>query len=97
MYMVISKWEYYPAHEAELRASAAKMMADLTSWDGVEFAYNVRASPSEILAVIAYSDEASYNRLIQDPNGPFAKAAAEHEIERYSQWKWSERGEVEAP
>jgi hypothetical protein len=97
MYMVISKWEYDPSHERDVRASAAKMMSTIGEWPEVESAYNVRVAANSVLAVITYRDEASYNRLIQDPEGPFAKAAAEHGIEDHAKWLWSERGEVEMP
>ncbi len=97
MFMVISKWEYDKTHENEVRESAAKMMTAFDGWDGVEFSYNVRTGENTVCAVIAYRDEATYQKLVNDPNGPFAKAAAEHGIENHARWLWSERGEVERP
>ena len=95
MYVVVSKWEYDPAYEAEVRASASLMMQALTSWPEVAFAYNVRAGDGYVLAIVGYRDEDSYRRLVQEPNGPFEKAAAEHGIERLARWIWSERGVME--
>ncbi|HJP84166.1 MAG TPA: hypothetical protein VJ835_11760 [Fimbriimonadaceae bacterium] len=95
MYMVISKWEFDPASEGVVKDKARRMMQQIRAWDGVESAFNVRTSPGSVLAVIGYRDEATYQRLIQDPNGPFEKAAQESGIEQEAQWKWSERGEVE--
>lgn len=97
MFVVISKWQYDAGHEAEVRTAAQGMMSAINSWPEVEFAYNVRTGPDSVVAVIGYSDKASYERLVQDPNSPFEKAAAEHGIERHATWLWSERGEVEQP
>jgi hypothetical protein len=97
MFVVVSKWEYLPSMEDEVRASARKMMETINAWPEVEFSYNVRTGENTICAIIAYRDEPSYQRLIQDPDGPFAKAAAEHGIENHAKWLWSERGEVEQP
>ena len=97
MFMVISKWEWDAAHDAEVRESARRMMADINGWDGVEFANNVKAGDNYVLSVIAYTDEAAYQRLINAPGGPFEKAAAEHDMEKYARWVWSERGEVVQP
>lgn len=69
------------------------MMAEIRGWRGVEEAFNVRAGDDYVLAVITYSDRTSYERLIQDPEGPFERAAAEHGIEQKARWEWSERGE----
>lgn len=97
MYIVVSKWQWDVSHEAEVRASARKMMKELNSWDEVDFAYNVRVEENTVLAVIAYTSQAAYDRLINDSNGRFATAAREYEIEKYATWMWSERGEVEEP
>lgn len=93
--MVISKWDYDKAQEDQVREAGHKMMSTIRSWEGVEFAYNVRTAESSFCSVIAYRDEDTYQRLINDPEGPFVKAAAEHEIEKNAHWNWSERGEVE--
>lgn len=97
MYVVVSKWQYEMENEASVREGAAKMMQTINGWPEVQFAYNVRTSPDSVLAIIGYSDEASYHRLVQDPNSPFEKAAAEYGIENNAKWLWSERGEGEAP
>ena len=71
------------------------MMVTIDAWPEVEFAYNVRAGTDYVIAVIGYHSEDDYQRLIGDPDGPFARAAAEHEIEKYATWVWSERGPME--
>lgn len=95
MYVVISKWEFDPSKESEVRERANKMRTLLRSWPEVEFSYNVKAGDNYALVVIGYSDKAAYERLIQDPEGPFEKAAKEAAIEQYATWVWSERGEQE--
>lgn len=97
MFVVVSKWQYDPAHEAEVRDRARAMMAAFRSWPDVEFAYNVRTGPDSVLAVIGYKDRASWERIVEDPNGPFEKTVAEIGVDRHATWQWSERGEVEEP
>lgn len=93
MYTVVSKWNLDPTHDSEVRESARRMMAELRSWPDVIEAYNVEIGPHSVLAIITYASQGAYERLIQDADGPFARAAAEHQIERYATWEWSERGE----
>jgi hypothetical protein len=94
MYAVVSKWEVDPQHVETVKASAEEMMSAIKGWDGVESAFNIQTSPTTVLAVITYRDQATYDSLINDPEGPFATAAARSEIEKYATWQWSERGEV---
>lgn len=93
MYVVVSKWEALPGKEAEFEKIGRSMLATLSGWPEVEFAYNVLVSPSSVLAVIGYSSATAYQRAIEDPEGPFAKLAVEHRIEDAGRWLWSERGE----
>jgi hypothetical protein len=97
MFVVISKWEIDAVHDEAVRESARKMMADIRSWDGVESAFNVKAGDNYVLAVISYTDQAAYDKLISDPEGPFEKAAAKHGMEDHARWVWSERGDVVEP
>jgi hypothetical protein len=95
MFVVISKWEFDPEQEAAVNAAASKMMETIRSWDGIESSYNVRAGSNYILSVIGYRDQATHERLVMDPNGPFSAAARETGIESVARWVWSERGLVE--
>ncbi len=94
MFGVVARWEFDPKNEAELVSVSEVLMKDLRSWPGVVSAIDIKVAPGAILSVITYQDEATYKALIQDPNGPFEKAAKEHDIERIARWVWSERGEV---
>lgn len=94
MFVVVSKWEFDPMEEDATLATAGKMMEAVSQWDGVEEAYNVRTGPGHVLAVIKYADEATYNRLINDPDNPFDKLAAEHGMDAGATWLWSERGHI---
>ena len=79
--MVISKWEFDVSREAEVRESARIMDDAMGMWPEIEFSYTVRAGEDYVIVVMGYRDEASYQRLIRDPSGPFEKAAAESGIE----------------
>jgi hypothetical protein len=45
--------------------------------------------------VHAYESEEAYRQVVHDPNGAFARAAAESGIESAATWVWSERGETQ--
>ncbi len=94
MYGVVAKWEFEPKDEQELSRVSNLMMDELRALDGVETVLDIRVAPNAILSVITYRDEATYQALIHDPNGPFVQAAAKHGIEDLATWVWSERGEV---
>jgi hypothetical protein len=49
-------------------------------------------SGPQVVAVHAYKDEAAYNAIVNDPNGPFAAALAAHKLEEVSRWIGSEKG-----
>lgn len=94
MFVVASKWESLPGRFDEFEVAGRKMMALIRSWPEIEFFHNVRVGPESVLAIIGYRSQADYDRLINDPNGPFARAAAETNIDAVSNWLWSERGET---
>lgn len=93
MFVVVSKWEFDPANREALEAKGSRALSTIKSWDGVADAYNVRVAENSVLAVLTYRDEATYHALIDDPNGPFARLAAELGLEDSMTWLWSERGE----
>lgn len=93
MYDEVARWEFVPKDEPELMALTEKMMDELHAWPGVVSAIDIRVAENAILPVITYADEATYQSLIQDPNGPFEMAAQEHKLERITTWVWSERGQ----
>lgn len=93
MYIVLSKWEFDPQYEQEVRTSSGEMMEAVRSWPDVEFAYNVRTGPANVVAVIGYKDEQAYQRLVHGPDSSFEKAAKQYGIEDHARWLWSERGE----
>lgn len=70
------------------------MMEVIRAWPEVEFFHNVKIAPESVLAIIGYKSKSDYERLIQDPNGPFETAAKAANIESASSWAWSERGET---
>lgn len=94
MYTVVSRWDIKPGKYDEFEKAGRKMRAILKSWPEVSDARGIRIGPEAALAIVDYKSEADYQRLIQDPNGPFEKAAKEQNIENIGTWVWSERGEA---
>jgi heme-degrading monooxygenase HmoA len=91
MYIVISQWKPKPGREDEFKAIGQKMRGILRSTPGVQMIEGFEG-PECFYAVHAYDDEAAYNRIIQDPNGPFNQAASEHAIEDVADWLGSVKG-----
>lgn len=96
MYMVVSKWEALPGHENDWRQQADATRQKLLAIPGVEFSHRFVNEQGQVVVAMAYTDEATYRRLVDDPNGAVAKAMAESNIESYARWISSERGETEA-
>lgn len=94
MYIVVSKWEIPSERREQFENYGGQMREFLRGLPGVEFAHSIRTEDGNGLAVIAYRDEQTYRRLIQDPNGPFETKARELGIEQHGRWLWSERGET---
>lgn len=95
MYMVISAWQPHPGKEAAFRERGMQLASVLKRQPGVR-QLDVFESGGKHMSVHAYDDEATYQRLIHDPVGAFAKAVAETGIEEYGNWLYSERGEPQA-
>lgn len=95
MFTVISRWEFDPAREAEVKAKATETMQKLLGWDGIEEGYNVRVGPGAVVAILTYRDEPTYQSLIKDPNGPFEQLIGDNNLESMATWIWSESGERE--
>jgi hypothetical protein len=93
MYLVVSVWEALPGKAEAFRESGMKVGSLLKKQPGVKL-LEVFESGDKFVSVHGYADEATYQRLVQDPNGPFAKAVAESRVEDYARWLSSERGET---
>ena len=93
MYLVVSVWEVLPGKADAFRENGMKVGSLLKQQPGVKL-LEVFQSGDKFISVHGYADEATYQRLVQDPNGPFAKAMAESRVEEYARWLSSERGET---
>jgi len=93
MYIVVSHWRPKPGQDAEFVARSTKMGGQLKSEPGVVFLEEFK-SGDKYVAVHAYQDEATYKKLVDDPNGPFMKLMAESDFEKVGEWLSSERGEA---
>lgn len=91
MYLVVSFWETVPGHEEEFERAGTRMRAIMLAQPGVEFV-EAFASNGKTVAVHGYTDEAAYNAIVNDSDGPFVSGAAETGIENHARWISSERG-----
>ena len=75
-----------------IRGRAAR---DLLMKDpGIKFSESFLNEYGIGVAIFIYEDEATHNRLINDPNGLFSQILSETKLEEVSTWIRSERGEV---
>jgi hypothetical protein len=93
VYLVVSVWEALPGKAEQFRVQGMKVGSLLKAQPGV-LLLEVFETGDRVVSVHGYQDEATYQRLVQDPNGPFARAVAESHAEEYGRWLSSERGET---
>ena len=93
MYLVVSKWGFKPEDEEKFRETGRKMRAIMRSTPGVEYVEAMKCEDGNALAIVGYTDEASYKEIMKE-GGAFETAAKQHGIEGIGTWMWSERGEA---
>lgn len=91
MYMVVSRWEIAPGREEDFEQKGKVVRGILRSQPGVVRVEGVRDG-RDVYAIHCYESEQDYNRIVQDPNGPFAKAVEEHNLDGIGTWIHSVRG-----
>jgi len=95
MYLVVSTWEALPGREAEFDRIGTTVASILRQQPGVLVVEAIK-NGNQHVAVHGYHDQATYEAVVNDPNGAFAKAAAEYRIEENARWIGSVRGETMA-
>lgn len=93
MYIVVSRWEPLPGKEEEFEAKGKIMRSLLSAVPGVKMVEGFRDESGGSIAVVAYESKSAYDRIVNDPQGPFVKAATEQKLEETAKWIRSERGE----
>ncbi|HWD38880.1 MAG TPA: hypothetical protein VG944_08535 [Fimbriimonas sp.] len=93
MYVVASLWSITPGQEEEFVARGGKIADLLRQTGGITSFLGFRTDDGHGMAVVGYESKEAYDRIVTDPNGPFAKAAAEYKIEEVGEWIQSWRGE----
>jgi len=93
MFIVVSKWSVHPGREAEWREMSQMTRGRIAAVPGVEFVHGFLNESNEAVAILGYSDEATYNRLVNEPGGAVAQVIADTNIESVGQWISSDRGE----
>jgi hypothetical protein len=93
MYLVVSKWRAKPGKEDQFKQVRVTMREAMRSQPGVKMIEGFEAGDYSV-AVHAYEDKMTYDRIVQDPNGPFSKALAQHGMEDVAEWLGSDKGET---
>jgi hypothetical protein len=60
---------------------------------GVEYVEAIKCEDGCALAIIGYTDQGSYNKLMED-GGVFDTEAKKNNLDSAGKWLWSERGEA---
>ena len=94
MYAVMSKWEPLPGCEDEVQKRSSDVRAKMRTVSGIEFMHGFRNESGQYVVVMGYADEPTYQKIIHNPQGPFAQALADSDLEKYARWVSSERGEM---
>lgn len=91
MYMVVSTWRIAPGMNDEALRRSAPVREVLRSQPGVMLVEAIYEG-DEAVAVHVYKSEEDYDRIVNDPNGPFVKALEQHSLEEVMTWEGSRRG-----
>lgn len=94
MYMVVSRWRVKPGKSDQFQSVGLEMRNLLRNTPGVERVEHFESGDGEVVVSHGYASEADYQRIVQDPNGPFAQAAQKTAIEDAGEWIESWRGEL---
>lgn len=95
MYLVVSKWEASADMQEAFRTGAGRSMREwLRARPEVELVHEFESEDGNAVAVVGYTDEASYRKLILEDNSPFEQQAKSLNLADMGRWMWSERGEV---
>jgi quinol monooxygenase YgiN len=93
LYLVVSVWEPLPGQEEVFEQQSREATARMRKESGVALMEAFRSGNRRIV-IHGYADEATYQSLVSDPEGPFAQTQAEYPVETYGRWLYSERGET---
>jgi hypothetical protein len=93
MYLVISRWKARPGQEMAFQGVGKMLRELLRKQPGVKLVEGIEG-PDCFYAVHVYESAHDYARIVQDENGPFALAAAEHGLEEVAEWLDSVKGET---
>lgn len=93
LYLVVSVWEPLPGQEEVFENLGRESAARMRQQSGVALIKAFRSGNRRIV-IHGYSDEATYQLLVSDPDGPFARTQAEYPIEDCGRWLYSEQGET---
>jgi hypothetical protein len=92
MYMVISRWRPNPGSEDEMLKRAIGPRETLRAQPGVLFVYAMLHG-DEVFVCHGYSNETMYKKVVEDPEGAFARSLAQSGLEQVCEWVESWRGE----
>jgi quinol monooxygenase YgiN len=93
MFLVVSEWKAKPGKEAEFERAGKQAATRLRKQPGVLLLEIFRSGDRHV-SVHGYQDEATYRKLIDDPQGAFARSQEELGIEKVGEWIGSQRGET---
>lgn len=93
MYIVAAKWKVNPGMESEFKEASSAVRSKIRSLDGVEFIHSFNNEDGQVVVLMGYTDEQTYQSLIHAEDGPFQKMMAESKLEGMAEWISSERGE----
>lgn len=91
MYLVISRWRPREGREDEFERVSRILRDTLRRQPGVIFLEAIEG-PNCFYAVHGYESEETYRHIIEDPHGPFCRAANEQMLEDVAEWLGSVKG-----
>jgi hypothetical protein len=94
MYLVVSQWEAIPGHEEQMEKIGHSMRELLAAQKGVDLLKTFQAEDGKTVVILGYADRATYDNIINNPDGPFIRGLQEYHLEDHARWISSQRGEA---
>ncbi|HRI43642.1 MAG TPA: hypothetical protein PLL78_01390 [Fimbriimonadaceae bacterium] len=95
MFIVVSRWAVPSQHLEAIDHAGKQVREVLRKQPGVLDVRGFRNEEGVFVAVVSYADEATYRRVIDDPQGAFVRALEESGLTQHAVWIGSERGEAQ--
>lgn len=93
MYFSVSKWRPLPGKAQEFEATGKKMRDAMRAIPGIVMTHGFINDEGNAVSVIGYESKEAWDKIVNDPNGPFMAAVSQNKLEEVAEWIGADRGD----